>query len=352
MIRFKSKIEQAAAHLRDEIARGRWKAEIPGRNELATELGINGKTVESALRLLVREGLLESRGAGRRRRIVRAGQANAPSLRVAILNYEPATRSENHMVDLTYQLRLAGHEPVEPRRTLLDMGMKVERVAKLVEETSAEAWVVVGGSRDILEWFTARRIPVFAMFGRRRQLRIAGAGPDKPPAMRELAQRLVGLGHRRIVLMVRAERRLPEPGATERAFLETLRAHGVEPGSYHIPDWDESADGFEECLDRLFRVTPPTALVLDESPFFIAAMQFLARRGLVIPEQVSIACCDWNPHFSWCKPAITHIGWEIRPVVRRIVRWANHTSLGKEDLKQADTRARLIEGGTIGPVKI
>jgi DNA-binding GntR family transcriptional regulator len=55
-LRFLSKIEQVAAHLRAELAGGRWERAIPGRLELAAELGINAKTVEDALRLLEKEG--------------------------------------------------------------------------------------------------------------------------------------------------------------------------------------------------------------------------------------------------------------------------------------------------------
>ena len=31
--------------------------------------------------------------------------------------------------------------------------------------------------------------------------------------------------------------RLPAPGASERAFLDELEAHGISPGPDHLPDW-------------------------------------------------------------------------------------------------------------------
>lgn len=65
-LRFLSKIEQVAAHLRAELAGGRWEGAMAGRLELAAELGINAKTVEEALRLLEKEGVLvpQRRGGG------------------------------------------------------------------------------------------------------------------------------------------------------------------------------------------------------------------------------------------------------------------------------------------------
>ena len=77
----------------------------------------------------------------------------------------------------------------------------------------------------------------------------------------------------------------------------------------------------------------------------------IAQRGLGVPEDVSLACRDSNPDFSWWNPPITHIGWDMRPVVRRIVRWANNINLGKDDRRQTNTSAGFIEGGTIGPLK-
>lgn len=348
-LRFKSKIEQVADYLRENIFRGKWGENMPGRNELAKKLGINGKTVEEALRQLEREGLLVAQGAGRRRQIAMSDKVKGNSLRVALLNYEPETRGENYIIDLVHQLTDAGHVVVSPRKTLLEMEMKVERVAKLVKENQADAWIVVAGSRPILEWFSEQSIPVFAVFGRRRGLPIAGAGPDKPPAIMALTERLIELGHRRIVLLVRSERRLPEPGASELAFLRTLEAHNIERSSFNLPSWDESANGFQKCLEELFRFTAPTALIVDEAPFFTAVMQFCSKRGIRVPENLSIACCDHDSAFSWCSPPITHIRWESQALAKRIVSWASNVSRGRTDIRQTESKAVFVEGGTIGP---
>ena len=87
----------------------------------------------------------------------------------------------------------------------------------------------------------------------------------------------------RIVLLCRRVRRLPAPGLSERAFLAELEAGGIHPGEYNLPDWEENNAGFQKCLDALFRLTPPTALIVDETPYFVAALQFLTRRGIRVP---------------------------------------------------------------------
>jgi len=350
-IRFLSIAEQVAGHLRGELKQGRWSGLMPGKHQLSEELGVNNKTVEAALRQLETEGLLVAQGAGRRRKIVMPGKVVKPTaLRVAILVGEAAERRLDYMVELQHELAEAGHRAFYTSKAMLDLGMDVKRIARMVAKTEADAWVVVSGSHEVLQWFAGRRKPVFALFGRRRELPIAGAGPDKPPILAAAVRELIGLGHRRIVLLARPRRRLPEPGASEQAFLDELLAHGIEPGPYHLPDWEESIEGFDACLDSLFQLTPPTALIIEEVPLFTAAYHFLARRGLRVPEDVSVVCTDASPDFDWCRVSVAHIRWDSRPVVRRILRWAENVSHGKADLRQTFTPAEFVRGGTIGPM--
>lgn len=153
------------------------------------------------------------------------------------------------------------------------------------------------------------------------------------------------------MLLTRTPRRIPEPGLVERAFLAALAAHGIPSGSYNLPDWEENALSFHARLDALFRVTPPTALILDEVPFFMAAMHFCASRGIRVTDDVSLVCTDPDPTFDWFVPSVAHIRWEATPLVRRALRWADNISRGKDDRRQTETRAEFIAGGTLGRAK-
>ncbi|MFT5407549.1 MAG: DNA-binding LacI/PurR family transcriptional regulator [Verrucomicrobiales bacterium] len=351
ILKLLSPSEQVAAHLREELLRGRWMGTMPGVPSLAADLGVDRKTVDAALRQLDEEGILEPQGPGRRRKIVGKTGINPPSLRVAFLFNERKDMNTSYLVDLKHELEQAGHRVTIAPQTLIDLRMDVSRISRLVEKTSADAWVVLAASRAVLEWFADYPVPAFALFGRRRGLEMAGTGPDKPPAFVAVAERLVELGHRRIALMARSARRLPEPGATEQAFLDALESKGVTTGPFNLPDWPETIDGFYECLASLFAKTPPTALVVDEAPFFVAAQQFLAERGLKVPADVSLICTDADSAFAWCKPAISHICWDSQPVVRRVVNWAKNVKRGKVDVRQSQTKAEFVEGGTIGRVE-
>ena len=348
-LRILSTSEQVAAYLRAEVERGHWFGMMPGVNQLAPELGVTRKTVEVALRQLEREGLLTNRGAGRKRLIVLSGGASIRPMRVAILLYEPADRRLEYLVELQHALAEAGHTVITASKSLTELNMDVARVSRLVKQTAADAWVVVAGSAGVLEWFRAQTRPVFALFGRREGLAIAAMGPDKSPALTAATRHLIGLGHRRIVMLCRQLRRLPKPGSSEQAFLDELKANGLPVSDFNLPDWEESREGFQKLLHSLFRVTPPTALIIDEASFFVATQQFLAGRGIRVPQHVSLVCTDADPIFAWCTPSISHIGWDTHTLVRRIVSWAATVSRGGRDVKQTSVPAEFVTGDTTGP---
>jgi len=345
-----SHAEQVAAHLRGELLRGRWRNVLPGIQNLGKELGVNHNTVEAALRLLEDEGLLAAQGHGRPRKVSAPKEGAGPrSLRVKILLYEGADRVLPDHVDLLLRLQAAGFAADFAVKSQDDLGMQVEKVARFVEKNPADAWVLSSASREILKWFASQPVPVIAMYGSFTGIPIAGACPRKTPAMLTAVRKLVSLGHRRIVMLTREERRKPPPGLFEQNFLNELAAHGLMTGPYNLPNWDETPAGLHVCLDSLFRNTPPSALISTDTSIFLATQQYLAQRGLRVPEHVSVLSSDPDPAFVWCNPPISHIGWDFRPIVKRVVDWVEDVAHGRENKEQKFFDATFVEGGTIVP---
>jgi len=345
-----SHAEQVAAHLEDEILAGRWKRDMPGVAHLKNELGVNHVTINAALRLLEDKGFLVSQGPKRRRLIaVSDAMRRKPSMRIRVLLYDEANRFSHYSLELLDEFHRAGFSAHFARKTLIGLGMNLNRVVRFVGQTKADAWVVVAGSREILEWFAGQPFPSIALFGRFTGVDIAASSARAAIAVSEAVQRLVALGHRRIVMLVREERRQPTPALVEQVFLDELERQGVKAGRYNLPDWDDSPEGFVECLDTLFRHTPPTALICGEPRLLAAAQQHLARKGIHAPAQVSLICSEADPTLDWCRPVIAHIQLDYRPIIQRVVRWAKNSAVGKADTRQTLIAGKLIEGGTIGP---
>jgi DNA-binding LacI/PurR family transcriptional regulator len=347
---FNTVTEQVAQALRDGVREGRWQDTMPGRNRLAVELGVNHKTVKSALAILEREGLLEARGPGRGRGIVHDSPSPPVSRRFVILVYEKSEFHTDYLMEILQRLQAAGHWAGFATKTLRDLGMNANRVSRYAEKVEADAWVVQAGTRDVLEWFASRPAPAFAIFGRSSMVSLPRSLPSKKDAFRELLDRLVGLGHRRIVMLSREDRRKPTPGGFELEYLARLEFHGIRTGTYNLPDWGNDPDSLSRSLDSLFRHTAPTALIVDDNLIFPAVVQHLARLGLSAPKHVSLACTDSAPEFEWYRPSVTHITWNRGALANHVVSWAKRVRLGKKDRRQNLIRATLVAGGTIGSV--
>lgn len=348
-IKFMSKIEQVAAVLREDVAKGRWSREVPGKDELSIDYGVNAKTVGLAMQLLEKEGVLLNQGSGRPRRIAKIDSSN-PSLRIKLLLYDKNDYALFINRDLIHELTASGHNLNVVEKTQTDLGMNVKRVAEYVRTVQADAWIVTAAPRDILEWFSQQQIPTLAQFGQSNDLNISSVYVDKITPMRDAVKRLVELGHRRIVFIARSERRKPTLPKTEQAFLEELESHGITTGSYHLPEWASRIPDFHRCLESLFGKTPPTAMIIDESVHFLAAQLFLARKGIVAPRDVSMICLDQDQAFSWCDPMISHIAWNRKQFIGCVSNWVNAISAGDHNIKRMMVRAKFMEGGTIGPV--
>ena len=342
-----SAAEQVAEHLRNELLRGGLSGSMPGAHPLAEELGVNHKTVKAALQLLEKEGLLVGQGAGLRRKIVLPEGHAPPALRVAVLSYEKGDEAHDLFIRFQNKLVAAGHTVVHAPKNLTDLGENMRRLARMVKGTGADAWVVIAGSKEVLQYFERRQIPVFALYGFQSRLRIAGIALNQVPAVVAATRRLIALGHRRIV-MLESLLTLSDPGLPGAAFLNELAALGINAGDYNMPGYERGFDGFYKRLESLFAHTPPTAIFIYSVVEYFATTQFLLDRGLRVPGNVSLVCIDMAPYFHRYQPTISHVRWNDGLMVNRIARWANNISHGKEDTRQTSIDAEFVEGGTVG----
>ena len=322
---------------------------MPGIKYLVQTLGVNSRALTDAMKQLEKEGLLIGQGPRRQRLIVLPKNHKRPSLHIKLLLYEPYSQLVDYLLDLMHRLRELGHIVSIASKTQMDIGMNTSKLERYVKKTNADAWIIMSGSKHVLQWFSEHKIPTFAIFGRMNQLQIAGAKLAKKEALIIAINRLYALGHRRMVMLCHEDRRKPHPGAHEQVFLDELESLGIKTSTYNLPDFSSNSANFHQMLQTLFLHTPPTALLVDTSQLFNAAHQFLAQQKLRVPQDVSMLCADPDPSFEWSSPEITHIQWSPDPVIRHILRWAKNISQKKMDIRQKINPAKFIEAGTIGP---
>jgi DNA-binding LacI/PurR family transcriptional regulator len=350
----RSVAEQAAEHMREGLKKGFWGSSLPGIARLAVDLKISRTNVLAALRILENEGLLHAAGRGKNRRITHTSIENH-RLRVGILLHselwDESSKNAQLLWLIRHELEAAGHAVFFADKSATTVKHEMTQLLAFIQKNPADAWIVVAGSYELLRWFAEQKqLPCFALYGRTDDLKLARAGPEMQPAILDATRKLIALGHRRIVQIVRSGRKKPVLAPLEQAFLNELTLHGIEAGAYNLPDWEESPAGFATMLEKLFRTTPPTALMMEDASLCIAAMQFLARRRIHVPEQVSLVFLEDDATLSWCQPSIAHLTWDHREIAPIIAQWIRTVRGGMSINKDFKIPARFVPGGSIGPV--
>ncbi|MCI3278744.1 LacI family DNA-binding transcriptional regulator [Streptomyces cylindrosporus] len=120
-------------------------------------------------------------------------------------------------------------------------------------------------------------------------------------------EHLLSLGHRRIGLIAGPPRLLCSRARLDgyRAALEgagiALDETLVVPGDFH-PE-----SGFTGCNTLLDLAEPPTALFAASDQMALGAIEALRRRGLRVPEDMSVVGFDDLPEVRWSAPPLTTV---------------------------------------------
>ena len=358
IVRRQSLPELTAGVLREGLLAGRWGGTLPGETKLAVELDVSRNTMRAALRLLEAEGLLDRTGAGRSRAVARSrsGGETKHVLHVGVLLHERMVDEnpgmQGMLAKLQHEIEEAGHVCFLSKPCMASLRHDTGRIAKYTAEMRADAWVLVAPRLEVAGWFAAQPVPAIAIGGRASDEPLAATGSVALPAQAEALRRLLALGHRRIVMICLSHLRQPVPSLPVSRFTAELDAHHI-PWSYHynVPEWEETPAGFRALLTGLFAVSPPTALMIDETPRLVAALTFLVERGLRVPEQVSLFVGQWDSSLAWVDPSIAHVNWDDTPLVRRVVRWLAAVAKGHPDRERILFPAEFVPGCSIGPVR-
>ena len=352
-VRRLSLAEQTATQLRADLLSGRWGGQLPGVLRLAQESGVSRQTLRAALHLLEAEGLLASDGHGRSRRVAAPLQSTATrQLRIGFLLRERLADEDPDQQTLILEILRAmeaqGHTGFIARKSLKELKDHLPRILRQMQETQADGWIVLSGSPELLRWCSTSPVPCLALGGACLGLPLASVGSLSLPAYLKAVDHLIELGHRRIVLLTPRHWHRPS-NQFVRQFQAALARHGIAPSDYNAPHWEESPQGMEALLTEMFRMTPPTAFLLLKSKWSVGLLSFLARRGLRVPEDVSVISWSCDSQLAWHCPPRSHFSRNQNLLVRRISRWAAALAKGRPDREALTIPVTFVPGHTVAP---
>ncbi|MBC7579217.1 MAG: LacI family DNA-binding transcriptional regulator [Tardiphaga sp.] len=199
---------------------------------------------------------------------------------------------------LDYQMLLciAGDDPQQERDTLATLAD--HRVDGLIV-------VPTGKNGAQLTALDAGDVPIVCMIRRDEDTNLETVLADDPQGAYVGTRYLIGLGHRRIALVVG---RQDTTSGRERlaGYNRALREAGIAPDEalIHIGHF-EPETGAVACRKLLDLAERPSAIFVANHESVLGVLQVTAERGLTIPDDLSLLCYEDTPWFAWHRPAIS-----------------------------------------------
>jgi LacI family transcriptional regulator len=197
-----------------------------------------------------------------------------------------------------YQMLLciAGDDPQQEKDTLATMAD--HRVDGLIV-------VPTGKNGAALTELAAGDVPVVCVVRRDEGSELETVLANDPQGAHAGTRYLIGLGHRRIGLVVG---RQDATSGRERlsGYVRALREADIplEEALIHVGHF-EPATGAAACRKFLDLAKPPSAIFVANHESALGVLRVIAERGVSVPGDLSLLCYEDTPWFEWHRPAIS-----------------------------------------------
>lgn len=317
---------QAAASIRKAIADEAWEEYLPSERRLCEMLQISRPTIRIALRILAKEGLVEIHQGKRNRLLGRPAPTRAkPGQLVVLVTNEPIS----HMTLTSYQgisemrTHLAEHGFSSEILVCQSRSVRAQqrKLDSVLRDNRAFCFVLISVSRELQEWCARQSIPALVLGSCHPDVKLPSLDVDYRSVCRHAAGVFLHKGHRHVALIV------PNSGvagdlASEKGFLEGMQER-VDRGEAQasIVRHNGNAVSLSTKLDALFKSPrPPTALLVAKPQYVFATVLYLLKRGLSVPETVSLIARDSEHTYETVYPAVAHYQFRNESLGHRLSR--------------------------------
>ena len=206
---------------------------------------------------------------------------------------------------------------------------EAEALWAILEARHCDALLFLGDLRDrpdLIEDLQSTSIPVVAVWHGSRESGIPTVSVDNRGGIAAMVDHLAALGHHRIAFA--GPRRLGDITEREEAYVASVHGHGLTiPEAYRLEAANDYAGGVE-AFDRLMELDqPPTAIVAPTDVIAIGMLHAAQRRGLHVPQDVSVSGFDDIPVAAVSVPALT----TLRMPTEAMIRAAIDLAIGGDD---------------------
>lgn len=358
-----SRVLQAEIALRRNLRSGSWEKFVPGIRTLATSFGVSPATMVKAVDRVRADGWISNEGVRRRftihRDVILKSKGKEAMLRTLLLLAPKSGRTEPARG--TSQILLHLWELLAPKgwsiRFHLDDYANGKRRQKpwdeLVELEKPQAVIAVLGTPAMAAWARDAKIPMFFCGGSLGDFSVPLAGVSSSLMLEDALDKLISLGHQSITLPLCD--RSPSFAANLKSSIsrKLIEANCDFISELNTPSSDsDGVEAFRQCLDRAFAVKPPTAIICLDWREYIAALFYVQKKGLSVPEDVSLVCLSHDHSADWFSPKPTHFRHPIDKLAATLCNWLEDISTYNDFTLSASVRGTIEEGETVAAAKM
>jgi LacI family transcriptional regulator len=163
-------------------------------------------------------------------------------------------------------------------------------------------------------------------------------------------EHLLSLGHRRIGLIAGPPRLLCSRARLD-GYRAALEGAGVTPDETLVVPGDfHPESGFTGCNALLDLPEPPTAVFAASDQMALGAIEALRRRGLRVPQDMSVVGFDDLPEVRWSAPPLTTVRQPLADMGKLAVRTALRLAHGEQpDSPRVELGTELVVRSSTAP---
>ena len=303
-----SLVAQTVAFLNAQIENGEWRDWLPSERSLCELLQVSRNTLRAALAQMKTEGrICPVHGAGNQ---ILASKGTPSKQRrshdVALLTPEPIER-----------LRPMQSLWIDDMRALLsERGLRLRvfhghhfyaanpgpSLQRLITRNPHGCWILMLANETMQRWFSKNDVPCIVAGSTYAGLDLPFRDLDHRAMCRHAAGVLLGLGHRRMVMLTQKFRRAGDL-ESEAGFVEGVKQSRHPEAEAVVIYHDETVAGVAQAVRRIMKLKPePTALLVVHPHYYLAVASRLAQSGVRIPEEISMISRDDDPFLSFIVP--------------------------------------------------
>jgi LacI family transcriptional regulator len=281
--------------------------------QLIDHLRVSQGTVRRALTDLAADGILEKRPA--KGTIVRKNNRNLGMRNLAI--FLPEYFSSNITEILTRINLECLNRRITPQVIFTHRGEKLQRAYNQLQFQPKEGAVVLLANSplataELTTALTEREYECISVDTQLRDVEQKFVGVDNRIGIDLGMDHLTGLGHRAIALLVNE----PEASKNIQERIAAFEAYGpsrklsLQTQVFHtgVDVWESSTTAALTAMEAIWTAKPrPTAIFAVSDSGAIASVQWLQKRNIKVPEEISVLGFDGSDFGAMIHPALTTI---------------------------------------------